>query len=293
MELLGRQQEHEENGPLVIGRLPGSSQVGINVISIRIRINQAQLFPQNNNIKIGPARSDPDQAGVAIRFQQARFSYTKKLPVLVDLDVTVPTGSIYGLLGPSGCGKTTLLQCIVGKRRLKTGTVTLFGGKPGVPGPRVGYMPQELALYNEFTMQETLRYFGYIFGMSSRQIEERTLFLMDFLDLPRSKRRLIREMSGGQQRRISLAAALLHQPSLLILDEPTVGVDPLLRQCIWNHLLEISRGRQQVCTIVITTHYIEEARQAHRQAKRIRRISDHNSVGSLYIIMHSVQCQCI
>lgn len=96
--------------------------------------------------------------------------------------------------------------------------------------------------------------------MSSAKIKERTTFLMDFLDLPRSSR-LVRQMSGGQQRRISLAAAMLHQPQLLILDEPTVGVDPLLRQCIWNHLLEISRGKQ-VCTIVITTHYIEEARKA-------------------------------
>ena len=95
---------------------------------------------------------------MAIRFRQARFGYTQNLPVLVDLDVTVPSGSIYGLLGPSGCGKTTLLQCIVGKRRLKSGSVTVFGGKPGsnqagVPGPRVGYMPQELALYHEFTIQ--------------------------------------------------------------------------------------------------------------------------------------------
>lgn len=96
--------------------------------------------------------------------------------------------------------------------------------------------------------------------MSLAKIKERTTFLMDFLDLPRSTR-LVRQMSGGQQRRISLAAAMLHQPQLLILDEPTVGVDPLLRQCIWNHLLEISRGKQ-VCTIVITTHYIEEARKA-------------------------------
>ncbi len=97
--------------------------------------------------------------------------------------------------------------------------------------------------------------------MSAAEIKERTQFLMDFLDLPRTTKRLVKQMSGGQQRRVSLAAALLHRPQLLVLDEPTVGVDPLLRQCIWSHLLEISRG-QRICTIVITTHYIEEARQA-------------------------------
>ena len=168
-----------------------------------------------------------------------------------------------------------MLQCIVGKRKLKSGSVTVLGSKPGgsgrVPGPHVGYMPQELALYNEFTIDETLSYFGYIFGMAPAKIRERTDFLIEFLDLPSSKKskRLIREMSGGQQRRVSLAAALLHQPELLILDEPTVGVDPLLRRCIWNHLLEISRTGQSPrtnaqisTTIVITTHYIEEARQA-------------------------------
>ena len=84
--------------------------------------------------------------------------------------MNIPQGAIYGLLGPSGCGKTTLLQCIVGKQNLKSGEVMVFGGKPGskisgVPGPRVGYMPQELALYSEFTLRETLNYFGHIFGM--------------------------------------------------------------------------------------------------------------------------------
>jgi ABC-type multidrug transport system ATPase subunit len=217
---------------------------------------------QNNNA----SKTILDPEAVAIRFTAAHKSYGKKVSVLVDLDMTIPKGSIYGLLGPSGCGKTTLLQCIVGKQDLQSGEVTVFGGRPGsklagVPGPRVGYMPQELAMYYEFTIRETLNYFGHIFGMTSSKIEERTNFLMEFLDLPR-ERRLIRELSGGQQRRASLAAALLHEPELLILDEPTVGVDPLLRQCIWNHLLDISRRSQLSTTIVVTTHYIEEARQA-------------------------------
>jgi len=105
------------------------------------------------------------------------------------------------------------------------------------------------ALYGEFTIAETLRYFGRIFGLSASKVAERTDFLVDFLDLPNSKR-LIANLSGGQQRRASLAAALLHEPELLILDEPTVGVDPLLRQCIWMHLLEISKSSKLQTTIV-------------------------------------------
>ncbi len=116
--------------------------------------------------------------------------------------------------------------------------MTVFGGAPGsavagVPGARVGYMPQELALYFEFTIRETLRYFGRIFGLPAQRVKRRSDFLLEFLDLPRDRGRLIADLSGGQQRRASLAAALLHEPELLILDEPTVGVDPLLRQCIW------------------------------------------------------------
>ena len=210
-----------------------------------------------------------DLGDPVISFRQANFGYVKKHLVLENLEVTVPRGCIYGLLGPSGCGKTTLLQACLGKRTLKSGQISVLGrcGETArIPGPRVGYMPQELALYNEFSIEETLHYFGRIYGMSAAKIRERTEFLMTFLDLqnlPGSSKRLIREMSGGQQRRVSLAAALLHQPELLILDEPTVGVDPLLRRCIWNHLLEISRSSSQISTtIVITTHYIEEARQA-------------------------------
>jgi ABC-type multidrug transport system ATPase subunit len=171
----------------------------------------------------------------------------------------------YGLLGASGCGKTTLLSCIVGRRRLNTGEIWVLGGKPGtkgsgVPGKRVGYMPQEIALYGEFSIKETMMYFGWIFGMESPEINERLQFLLNFLDLP-SQNRLVKNLSGGQQRRVSFAVALMHDPELLILDEPTVGVDPLLRQSIWNHLVQITKDGNK--TVIITTHYIEEARQAH------------------------------
>uniref|UniRef100_A0A1I8JBE7 ABC transporter domain-containing protein n=2 Tax=Macrostomum lignano TaxID=282301 RepID=A0A1I8JBE7_9PLAT len=190
--------------------------------------------------------------------------------VISDLSLQVPLGKIYGLLGPSGCGKTTLLKCIVGRLRPDSGLIRVMGQRPGklghkVPGSLIGYMPQDLALYQEFTISETLFYFGRIFGMDSAEIKARVDFLVNLLKLP-CKDKLIYRLSGGQQRRVSFACALLHEPPLLILDEPTVGVDPLLRQCIWHHLKTMVSNAQKPTSVVITTHYIEEAREGHMVA---------------------------
>ncbi|CAH2256261.1 jg22621 [Pararge aegeria aegeria] len=186
-------------------------------------------------------------------------------PVLEYLDMTVEKGIIYGLLGPSGCGKTTLLSCIVGRRKLDSGEVWVLGGKPGekgsgVPGPRVGYMPQDIALVAEFTVRDAVYYFGRIYGMKMKKLAEQFDFLTNLLELP-SGGRLIKTLSGGQQRRVSLAAALVHEPELLILDEPTVGLDPVLRERIWEFLADQARNGT---TVIITTHYIDETKQAHK-----------------------------
>jgi len=169
------------------------------------------------------------------------------------------------LLGASGCGKTTLLSCIIGSRDLDSGEILVFGSEPGtkglgIPGQRVGYMPQETALYNEFSIRETLMYFGWLFGMPTLKIITSLGEMIKLLDLP-AESRLVKNLSGGQKRRVSLAVALMHEPDLLVLDEPTVGVDPLLRQSIWKHLLDIAAAKKT--TVIITTHYIEEASQAH------------------------------
>lgn len=168
-------------------------------------------------------------------------------------------------MGPSGSGKTTLLKSVVGQLTPTEGWVKVFGFQPNqpgsqIPGPAIGYMPQELAVYEDFTIKETLWYFGRLYRIPNKVIKERIEFLTTFLDLPRSKR-LIVNMSGGQKRRVSLASALVHSPPLLILDEPTVGVDPLLRQSIWQHLVTLTQTEK--ITVIVTTHYIEEARRAN------------------------------
>ena len=160
--------------------------------------------------------------------------------------------------------QTTLLHCLTGRLKAHSGSVRVLDSEPNtpgssVPGQSVGYMPQELALYEEFSIHQNFLFYGKLFGMSGQAIDERERWLLDFLHIPPSNRS-IKKLSGGQRRRVSLACALLHSPPLLLLDEPTVGVDPLLRSRIWSHLATLS---QQGTTIIITTHYIEEARQAH------------------------------
>lgn len=183
-----------------------------------------------------------------------------KVRVLEGLDMDVESGSIYGLLGPSGCGKTTLLNVILGFLSPESGKVNVLDDNAKVPGSDVGYAPQELALYLDLSIHETLLFHGRLHGMSAESIAEREKWLMEFLDLPDIQRQ-VGKLSGGQKRRVSLAVALLHEPRLLLLDEPTVGVDPELRARIWEHLRKIT---EDGTTVVLTTHYIDEAGKADR-----------------------------
>lgn len=167
-------------------------------------------------------------------------------------------------MGASGCGKTTLLSCIIGMIPLDGGDIRALGEKTVAnsiqkAGPRIGYMPQETALIGELSVKETIYYFGKIFQIDDEKLRDRYKMLRNLLELPRDEHR-VEDCSGGQKRRVSFAAALIHEPDLLILDEPTVGLDPILREKIWDFMLHVTRTSK--LAIIITTHYIEEAKQA-------------------------------
>ena len=210
-----------------------------------------------------PVQTDPLNEEIIVRnLWLAKGS----IDILRGLDMTIPRGCIYGLLGPSGCGKTSFLRCLVGYNSYDTGTLSIFGTKPGdhtleIPGRNIGYMPQEIGLYEEMTINEVLTYFGRLFQLSLSVIQTRIKTMIEYLDFNNADQ-YVRSLSGGQKRRVSFAACLIHKPMLLILDEPTAGVDPLLRKKIWSHLVSLSVNEK--ITIIITTHYIEESRQATR-----------------------------
>ncbi|XP_014245643.1 ABC transporter G family member 23-like [Cimex lectularius] len=189
-----------------------------------------------------------------VEVKNAYKSYPGKGIVLKSLNLCVKEGTICSLLGPSGCGKTTLLSALVGRTRLDSGQITMNVAYRS----EIGYMPQELSLYQEFSIKEHMMYYGFLHSMDRDNITQRMIELIDFLELP-DVESIIAHLSGGQQRRVSLSIALLHNPKLLILDEPTVGVDVILCRSIWDKLVRMSREGK---TIIITTHYIEEAKRS-------------------------------
>ena len=173
---------------------------------------------------------------------------------LHDATVTVPAGKIIGLLGPSGAGKTTFLRVVVGRQRLDHGVAQVLGkpaGSSALRG-RIGYMPQSAALYQDLTVRENLRYFARMLGIERKE----ALLRMKQVDLLQQANQLVSTLSGGQKSRASLAIALLGSPELLALDEPTVGVDPVLRQKLWAIFREVAATGT---TILVSSHVMDEA----------------------------------
>ena len=181
------------------------------------------------------------------------------------LTLLVPRGVTFGLLGPNGAGKTTAIRLWLGLTAPSAGTAFVLGRRipPRDVLPRIGYMPQDVAVYTDLTVDENLALFGRLVGMGAEAIEDRTEEVLELVDIASRRHDLVSTLSGGMRRRTSLAAALLHDPDLLLLDEPTVGVDPELRAAFWTYFRDLTdRGK----TVLITTHYMEEAAQCDRVA---------------------------
>jgi ABC-2 type transport system ATP-binding protein len=177
-----------------------------------------------------------------------------------ELSFDVTPGEIYGLVGPSGAGKTTLIRMLSGLASPSSGSAWLLGARMPSERRRVearfGYMPQERAVYRDLTIAENLLFFGRLYSMTRARIKERTRELLELMRLPRQAGQLASSLSGGEKQRLSLACALLHQPAALLLDEPTIGLDPALRREFWDHFHQLNDRGQ---TILLSTHYLHEA----------------------------------
>ncbi|AZM57813.1 multidrug ABC transporter ATP-binding protein [Streptomyces sp. WAC 01529] len=210
----------------------------------------------------GPVRTDP--AILAEGLTVVRGART----VLRGLAFAVPRGQITGLLGPSGCGKSTLMRAVVGTQAKVTGTLCVLGHPAGAPAlrSRIGYVTQDPSVYDDLTVRQNLEYFAAVLdpgrGPAAERRRDHVTRAIADVDLASHADSLAGNLSGGQRSRVSLAVALLGTPELLVLDEPTVGLDPVLRRDLWNlfHTIAAERG----AAILVSSHVMDEAERCDR-----------------------------
>lgn len=179
--------------------------------------------------------------------------------VLHDLSFGIAAGEVTGLLGPSGGGKTTLMRALVGVQMVTAGTVTVLGAPAGSAAlrRRIGYVTQAPSVYDDLTVVENLRFFGDVLGVGADRVEA----CLDLVDLAEQRSRVVHRLSGGQRSRVSLAVALLAEPDLLVLDEPTVGLDPVLRRDLWRTFHDIAGAG---AAVLVSSHVMDEADRCDR-----------------------------
>jgi ABC-2 type transport system ATP-binding protein len=204
-------------------------------------------FMKNNNL-----------TGDVIETQELTKKFGEEIAVQ-SLNMRVPRGTIFGFIGPSGCGKTTTVRLLTGIHRPTSGTLTVLGKNPTdfskSDREKIGYLIQQFVLYPELTVWENLNFAASFYGVSLFR-RGRLNKLLDFVELTNDKGKLAGALSGGMKRRLSLAATLVHNPELLFLDEPTTGIDPILRRKFWDYFKELqAQGR----TLFVTTQYVNEA----------------------------------
>ena len=195
---------------------------------------------------------------------------SKKFDSFVAVDrisFTVNRGEIFGFLGPNGAGKTTTMRMLLGLLTVSSGRATVLGYDIVEQGDevrqRIGYMSQRFSLYNDLTVSENLGFFGGVYGVRGRTFRDRQAAVLEVVGLTGRESERARDLAGGWRQRLALGCAILHQPEMLFLDEPTAGVDPISRRDFWEMLYTLSdQGR----TIFVTTHYMDEAEHCHRLA---------------------------
>ena len=176
------------------------------------------------------------------------------------ISFTIRRGEIFGFLGPNGAGKTTTIRMLLGLLHPTSGRATVLGydivRQSEEIRRRIGYMSQRFSLYNDLTVVENLNFFGGTYGVRGKRLQERKEYILEMAGLKGRERELARNLSGGWKQRLALGCAIIHEPEMLFLDEPTAGVDPISRRAFWDLLYELAEGGT---TIFVTTHYMDEA----------------------------------
>ncbi len=183
------------------------------------------------------------------------------------VNFSIPRGQIFGFLGPNGAGKTTTMRMLLGLLRPTAGTALVLGldvvQQISQIRRRIGYMSQKFSLYNDLTVNENLNFYGGTYGVRGQKLRERKAYILNMAGLKGRERELTRNLSGGWKQRLALGTAIIHEPDMLFLDEPTAGVDPISRRAFWNLLYELA---EKGTTIFVTTHYMDEAEHCQNLA---------------------------
>ena len=189
-----------------------------------------------------------------ISIKNMNFSYTKE-KFISDLNIYIPKSSSVGLIGPSGSGKTTIIKLILGLLSPQEGSIKI--NNQNYSHNDLGYMPQQYALYEELTVKENLEIFSNLNNVSKKsEIQKRSQDLLNLIELSDKAKELVKNLSGGMKQRLSMAIAMINNPEILLLDEPTVGIDPVLRESFWSHFKKLNENK---ITIIITSHVMDDA----------------------------------